>query len=102
MESLLASVISGAVKQATGALGGDIPITDPLDGVQFPPNYAGLVICVNSLDALRAKSFSSEEERKAAVLPDLLEIRGAIRALPEDRFKLKLMPLVERIDAFSK
>jgi hypothetical protein len=55
-----------------------------------------------ALDALRTKSFPSEAERKAAVMPHLLTIREAIMALPEALFRWKLMPQVERIDAFSK
>jgi hypothetical protein len=101
-DALIATVVSGTVTQATGGLGGDIPCAELLRDVPILPSRTTFVGSVNSLHALRAESFSSEEARKAAVLPHLLTIREAILALPEALFRRKLMPQVERINAFSK
>ena len=99
-DALVATVISGAVTQATTGMGGNIPCAELLQGVEVPPSRAPLVTSVNALNALRTQSFPSEAERKAAVLPILVAIREAILALPDALFKWKLMPLVERIDVF--
>ena len=101
-DGLFAAVISATVKAVTERLGGDIPCTDPLKDVPVPPSRSTLIGCVLRLDVERKQSFSSDAERKAAVLPVLGAIREAILALPEALFKWKLMPLVERIDAFSE
>lgn len=100
--ALIATVVSEAVTQAIAGIKGDMPCAELLDDVEVPPTRASFVTSVKALGALRAKPFSSEVERKAAVLPDLIAIREAILALQEGLFKSKLMPLVERIDAFAQ
>jgi hypothetical protein len=97
-----AAVITGVVKQATEGLKSDNPIQELLTDVPVSQEHELLISRVRCLETLCARHFLNEEERKAAIMPDLMAIRDAIETLQEDHFKFKLKSLVSRINDFAQ
>jgi len=101
-QGVVAAFITGVVKGATEDLKSDVPLQELLTDVPVSQEHDVLISRARCLETLCARHFLNEEERKAAIMPDLIAIRDAIETLQEDHFKFKLKSLVSRINDFAQ